>query len=195
MDSVNPSGENTTQNTPPAPAVSERPKSRRRRWLVALLIIVLLVVAGLAAAMVLQGDITDSNTEQKAQSSAELLAKAQQYAYKKQYSEAFTAYEYAADATTSNDEKARIYTEEMNTALQAKQYDVVIKAGDTLLAIQKSANTYALVASAYESQGDKAKALEYYKKALDYFNSQEVHNSNVGAKQYRAKIKELGGTQ
>lgn len=160
----------------------------------AFFVVLALIAAGVWLALKLPSHKTAGSTGAAQAKSAQALQKeAEQQAYQGRTRESFSTYDQAAEKAASNDEKAAIYTSEMNAAMNAGKYDIVISTGQKLVETKKSVMAYGQIAAAYEKQGDIQKAVEYYRKAIDYFNATGPHTSNSGVNYYKDRIAALQG--
>lgn len=102
--------------------------------------------------------------------------------------------------TTDKAERANIYNQIALIYAGKKQVDKAVAASEQATKEDPSYVRYATTALIYENAGNKAKAAEYYQKAVDAYNPNDKLNQSLYPKgvnpdiqQYKAKIKELQG--
>lgn len=122
----------------------------------------------------------------------EAVAKSQDLAIGGDYEAAQKALAEELATTTDNEAKYSLYLQEGLNSKNAGKYDEAIESYKKAEAVKKTTGLYSAMARAYESKGDKAKAIEYYKKALALIDPKTTM-AEVNKQEIQQEIKELGG--
>jgi tetratricopeptide (TPR) repeat protein len=96
------------------------------------------------------------------------------------------------DKDTSTEERYTLYIQQGNIAADKQDLNAAIQAYTKAEAVKETYEITKLLGLTWEDLGDKAKSVEYYKKALPLTPSGPMQQSN---KEYlETKIRNLGGT-
>jgi tetratricopeptide (TPR) repeat protein len=86
-------------------------------------------------------------------------------------------------------DQANIYTQKSQLSIQSKNYATALSYAKKAETLDPTASSAQAIAVSAEASGDKALALEYYKKELDRVGPSQVKNGNADIEN---KIRELG---
>jgi tetratricopeptide (TPR) repeat protein len=155
---------------------------------IALVVVVLLGVGALIITNQQKKSETAKNEESTLPFAAATNDKAKELA-SKDSKQALEYYDEQISVTSDKDEKAELLLGKAEIAYTAGDFDGALQAAKDADAIKSTAGTLGMIAQSYEAKGDKASALEYYKKALAILPDSEVSNRQEVTLQ--SKINEL----
>jgi len=96
-----------------------------------------------------------------------------------------------ADPSASPETKYMLYIQKGNIAADAKNWQVAIDAYVQAEAIKKTYEVTNLLADSYKAMGDKAKAIEYYKKLIVLIPQSPISDDLKAT--YEQQVRDLGG--
>jgi tetratricopeptide (TPR) repeat protein len=130
--------------------------------------------------------------QQAARTASDLTAGYQNTPTDDQKQQAHQVADEAMAAAKSNPDKVAAYQAKAIACQSTGDTACVVKMYEYILAIDKTYNSFVQAGDAAEKAGDKAKALEYYKKALETGQKDNAIDDEVKSF-LNDKIKELGG--
>ena len=132
----------------------------------------------------------DSNNKKSAVETAiSRYDEASQLAATKSVSESNKLYDDRVAKTSDNKEKVLLLLDKASIAYNAGDFDSSLQTAFDANKLQSSTGTLTMIAQSYEAKGDKANAVEYYKKALAALPKSEVTNRQEVS--LKSKIQEL----
>jgi tetratricopeptide (TPR) repeat protein len=96
------------------------------------------------------------------------------------------------NSSTSNEDKFLLYYSQANIASDKQDYNGVVDALLKANAIKETSDVDARLANAYQQLGDKAKAIDYYKKAIQHETDDNPMRDRE-TETYQQMIRDLGG--
>lgn len=106
---------------------------------------------------------------------------------------ALEAYDQAIHQQTDEKLKLELLTNKAMTALNNDRIDVAIEAAQRADDIQSDLASTSLLAQLYDRRGDKEKAIEYYKKALQLLDQETADEGPSDKGLFERRIQQLGG--
>jgi tetratricopeptide (TPR) repeat protein len=97
-----------------------------------------------------------------------------------------------ADTSTSQEQRYMLYIQQGNAFTDANDYTSAIKSYEQANAFKQTYESTGLLAETWLSAGDKAKAVEYFKKSLPLIPDSPMKNADKARTEDR--IRSLGGT-
>jgi tetratricopeptide (TPR) repeat protein len=97
------------------------------------------------------------------------------------------------NSSTSNEDKYLLYNTQANLANDRRDYNAVIDALLKADAIRPTPETASGLGAAYQELGDKAKAIEYYRRAIERNTDQTNPMRERQGEMYAEMIRNLGG--
>ena len=168
----------------------EASRFRFKKPVIIALVLVLVGVAG-SALLLTQRNLNPlaKNTDETVDPVMSAYDEATKLANTKSIDEANKFYDQQIAGSKNSEEKISLLMDKASIAYNAGDFDTALKAALDADAIKSSAGTLSMIAQSYEGKGDKAKALEYYKKALAVLPKSEVTNRQEVT--LKSKIAEL----
>lgn len=159
-----------------------------RRVLLILLIVAVAVACGAGAVYLYSnrdknyGGFRSSEEQKVFQTTQDLDKKA----FEGNNSEALKGYDSAINETDDSNSKRNLLLSKAAAAMAAKQYDDALRAAQQADTIKSDHNSLGFIATIYDQMGDKAKAIDYYKRAATFKSE-----FNFESKRYELRAQEL----
>lgn len=166
-------------------------KSRRKLIFVSIAIGVA-ILAGGAAFIVsqLQNKQSNQNTEQAVTQAEQSSVDADKVAFEGNVADGVKAYDDAISKTSDNEALFTLYARKATLLYNDGQFDAALEVAKKSYDLKQGPNSAAFVGQIARDKGDKAMALEYYKKALKLVTPDDPLQKQ-DKQYYSAIIKEL----
>lgn len=164
------------------PESKKRKKSVRKRIIIGIVMLLILVAAGVVGWRVYEGQRkpAEQSTESEVNPQPIVIASPEDIQNR-------------IDAEADDKAKADLYSELSTTHQLNGDNQQALEAAIRAHELDSSLSRIVVVAAMYEAVGDKTKALEYYKKALEKTSPPSSPGVRSDYADYQAKIKELEG--
>ena len=169
--------------------IGEHRRHRSKRWIYGLaLVIVLAAVIGTLWYVYRSKPTYSTNSNSAATTNDKQLNQLQDQSLYGDKNKALQAYDTAINAATDQTQKRNLLLDKAVAASRANQYSQGVEAAQAADAIKSDYRSLAILAMLYESEGDKAKAADYYTKAAN-----DPSDFNVDKAEYRQAAAKLLG--
>lgn len=167
------------------------PRARFKKPAIVAGVVLVLLAAGAAVLFLAKPGLNPLSKQNTEETKDEMTTydEATKLVAEKGVDEASRYYDQQVAKTGDQNEKVILLLDKASVAYNAGDFDAALDAAREADGIKSTSGTLSMIAQSYEAKGDKAKALEYYQKALAALVKSEVTNRQETS--LKSKIKEL----